>query len=507
MNADLVIGVDSSTTATKVVAFDREGAFVAEGRASIGMESPKPLFFEQDAEEWWTSLVAALKVLGAQIDLRRVAALSVSNQRETFVLLDENDRPASPGITWLDERGRDDVRLLSERLGRDTLREITGKTPDPTPCLYAAHWLKRNEPELYARAARVCDVHAFLVLRLTGRYRTSWASADPTGFYDLGNHVYSPVILEALDLRREQLAVAERPGTVLGHVSEAAAALSGLPEGTPIVAGGGDGQAAGLGTGTLAAGSAYLNLGTACVSGVYDRAYATDPAFRTMASLSGDGYIYEVCLRSGTFLVDWFVKGLFGADTEADPGIYERLEQEAARLPIGSEGLMLMPYWGGVMTPYWNYNARGGLLGLSAEHGRAHVYRALMEGIALDLAMGYAEIEKAIGQPIRELLTIGGGSRSRTWCQIVADATGKTVYRSDVVEASALGAAITAAVGAGWFTDAQQAATSMAARGDVEIRPQADNAQAYGRLLDVYRKVYPANREILEALAMFKSEG
>ncbi|MCB2013165.1 MAG: xylulose kinase, partial [Geminicoccaceae bacterium] len=113
MAADLVIGIDSSTTATKTVAFDRDGRFVAEGRAPIGMESPRPLFFQQDAREWWTSLVAALGDLSRKIDLSRVAALSISNQRETFVLLDETDTPISPGITWLDERGREDVRILS----------------------------------------------------------------------------------------------------------------------------------------------------------------------------------------------------------------------------------------------------------------------------------------------------------------------------------------------------------------------------------------------------------
>lgn len=505
MAADLVIGIDSSTTATKTVAFDRDGRFVAEGRAPIGMESPRPLFFQQDAREWWTSLVAALGDLSRKIDLSRVAALSISNQRETFVLLDETDTPISPGITWLDERGREDVRILSGHMGAERLREITGKTPDPTPCLYGAHWLRRQEPQLFERTARVAEVHAYLVLQLTGEFATSWASADPTGFFDLGHHRYSTEILDLLGLSTGQMPRAERPGTVLGRVSASAAEVTGLGAGTPVVAGGGDGQAAGLGTGTLGAGSAYLNLGTASVSGVYSPDYATDPAFRTMASLSGDGFIFEVCLRTGTFLVDWFVKGVFGADTDADPDIYATLEREAAALPVGSEGLLLMPYWGGVMTPYWNNDARGAILGLSAEHGRAHLYRAMMEGIALDLAMGYAEIGKVLGEPIDQLLAIGGGSRSRTWCQIVADATGKPVLCSDVVEASALGAAITAAVGAGWYADAHAAAAAMAARGDTEFQPQERNADAYGRLLDAYRKLYPANREILETLATFKS--
>ena len=135
------------------------------------------------------------------IDTRRIAALAIANQRETFVPVDAEGEPLRPAITWLDERGRDDVVLLSRKLGRDRLREITGKTPDPTPCLYALHWMLRQEPELYRRTARFLDVHGFLVHRLTGLNRTSWASADPTGVYDLAAKAYSAPILEALQLR------------------------------------------------------------------------------------------------------------------------------------------------------------------------------------------------------------------------------------------------------------------------------------------------------------------
>ena len=150
-----------------------------------------------------------------------------------------------------------------------------------------------------------------------------------------------------------------------------------------MVAGGGDGQAAGLGTGVLRPGRAYLNLGTASVSGVYGAVYATDPAFRTMTSLTGEGYIFELCLITGTFLTNWLVERLFEEDPVQDPDVYGRLEREAAGLPPGADGLMLMPYWGGVMTPYWDADARGILIGLSSEHGRGHVYRAMMEGIAM----------------------------------------------------------------------------------------------------------------------------
>ena len=504
MDRDLVIGIDSSTTATKAIAWDRRGRPVAEGRSAIALSNPQTLFYEQDAHDWWRSLSAALGELGAAIDMDRVAALAIANQRETFVALDARGAPLCPAITWLDERCRDDVALLSKKLGRDRILQITGKTPDPTPCLYGMHWLMRKAPGLYARAAKFLEVHGYLVWRLTGLYRTSWASVDPIGVYDLEAKQLSEPILEALRLTPKQFAVAVAPGSVVGEVTGEAAEATGLRAGTLVVAGGGDGQAGGLGTGTLIPGRAYLNLGTASVSGVYGRAYATDPAFRTLTSLCGEGYIYELCLRTGTFLTDWFVKDLFAADPVARPEIYREMEAAAAMVPVGSGGLLLQPYWSGVMTPYWDYDARGLMVGLSSEHGRGHFYRAMMEGIALDQAMGTANIERVTGQQVTELMTIGGGAKSDLWCTIIADATGKPVRRLATVEATSLGAAITAAKGAGWFASAVEAASAMA--GDIEssIAPDAERHAAYQELLGIYERLYPVTREVQAALAAFK---
>jgi sugar (pentulose or hexulose) kinase len=504
MDKDLVIGIDSSTTATKAIAWDRGGRVVAEGRSALPMSSPEPGFYEQDAHEWWRSACAALGELGAKVDMARVAALAIANQRETFVPLDATGEPLGPAITWLDERGREDVGLLSRKLGRDRLLAITGKTPDPTPCLYALHWLMRKRPSLYARATHFLEVHGYLVWRLTGLYRTSWASADPTGVYDLAAKSYSEPILEALRLTPGHFAAAVAPGSVLGEVTGDAAEATGLKAGTLVVAGGGDGQAGGLGVGTLTAGRAYLNLGTASVSGVYGETYATDPAFRTMTSVSGQGYIFELCLRTGTFLIDWFVRNLFETDPTRDPDIYRRLEAAAAAAPVGSGGLMLQPYWGGSMTPYWDQDARGLILGLSGEHGRGHLYRAMMEGIALDQAMGTANIERVTGQAVTEFMTIGGGAKSDLWCSIIADATGKPVRRLATVEATSLGAAMAAAKGAGWFSSATAAAAAMAGEVQSTIEPEPSRHDVYQELRLIFERLYPVTREAQAALAAFK---
>ncbi len=504
MTKDIVIGIDSSTTATKAIAWNGDGHLVAEGRCAIELSNPAPLHYEQDARDWWTSLCSALQDLGRDIELARTAAVSIANQRETWVPVGADGEPLRPGMVWMDERGRPDVDLLETRLGRDRLLEITGKTPGPLPCLYSIHWMKREEPDLYRKTARFLDVHGYLTWHLTGDYRTSWASADPTALLDIEAKRYAPEILAALDVDENCFAEACRPGSVMGQVSEAAAFATGLPKGTPVVAGGGDGQAAGLGIGMLGPGRAYLNLGTASVSGVYGESYATDPAFRTMSSLSGEGYIFELCLITGTFLTNWLVEQLFEEDPKKNPLVYQALEAEAARLPIGADGLMLMPYWGGVMTPYWDADARGMMIGLSSEHGRGHFYRAMMEGIALDEAMGLAGIEQVTGQTIEELLTIGGGSKSDLWCRIVANATGKPVKRLATAEATSLGAGITAALGAGWFDNAEAAVAAMAGKVEDVIEPTPAASARYAELLDIYRRLYPSTKSILNDLTAFK---
>jgi len=507
MNQDLVIGLDASTTATKAIAWNRHGQPLAEGRSPIPMDSPAPNYYEQDPEDWWRSALAALVALCQQLDPARVAALAIANQRETFVPLDAAGQALRPGIVWLDERCRPEVAGFAGRVGEHLIHEISGKPADVTPSIYRIAWLARHEPEILRRCARFCDVQGFLALRLTGHCRSSWASADPMGCFDMLAHDWSDTVLAPLGLSSAQFPETLAPGRILGRLHESAAHATGLPVGTPLVAGAGDGQAAGLGCGLLTPGRAYLNLGTAVVSGIYSADYRVDPAFRTMGSGSGEGYILESVLRTGTFLVDWFVERLFGLDPSHDPGIYHTLEQEAAAVGPGAGGLLLVPYWAGVMGPYWEHEARGCMVGLSASHGRSHVYRAVLEGIALEQTLVTDATEAVCGEPVTAYAAIGGGAASDLWCQIIADTSGRAVQRSATVEAASLGAAMAAAVGVGWFGDFADAAAAMGGTLLRRFQPRPEAALYYRRLLAIYRRLYPGLRETYQSLAALARDG
>ena len=271
------------------------------------------------------------------MDAGSIRALSITHQRESFVCTDEDGRPLRQAILWLDARSYDEVG----RHGSDRLHEITGKPPSMTPALYKLFWLRTNEPELLDRMARVLGVHASLVHRLTGEWSTSWACADPLGLLDMRSFDWSEEVLEEVGLERGQLAELSPPGAVVGELEEGVAREVGLPPGLPIVGGAGDGQAAGLGANITAAGRAYLNLGTALVSGTYSEDYAWGREFSTLSGPIPGTYVPEILLRGGTYTIDWFVEN-FGGVRAAELGLglsaEEILEAAASRVPRARRG-------------------------------------------------------------------------------------------------------------------------------------------------------------------------
>ena len=490
MKTELVIGLDSSTTATKAIAWDRSGHVVAEGRASVPLSNPKPGWFEQDVNDWTGAAATALKQIAKKIDMVRVVAVAIANQRESFAQFDAQNKPLRPGTLWLDERSHVETKELAEIIGAQHLHDISGKPSDITPCIARCRWLAKNLPAVWKKTAKTAEVHGVLVHFLTGQWHSSTASADPMGLVDMRRYDWSDELIGHVGLTRQQLPKLYRPGEVMGQVSSAAAKLTGLKAGISVVAGGGDGQCAGTGANVFVKGRAYLNLGTAAVSGNFGTAYAHDPMFRTLCAVAEEGYIYETCNRTGTFLVNWMVERLFNMDTAKNPGIFETLEREAMTSPIGSRGIALVPYWSGCMTPYWDTSARGMIAGLSGNHTRGDVYRAILEGIVLEQVMMTNGAEAA-SSPIDHYVIMGGGARSDFWCQIMADASGRDVKRLETVEASSLGAAMAAAKASRWYKTIPEAALHMSGKPSKIFRARTKQHKAYSELLSIYRDLWP----------------
>lgn len=497
---DLVVGIDSSTSATKAIAWDRAGTLVAEGRAAIPLANPRPDWFEQDPRDWWRSTAAALRQLSAQVDAARIAGLAISNQRETFGLFTAAGEALRPGLIWLDSRASAQVRRFGECFGAARVHAISGRPLDISPCLYRLLWLQDHEAALFRQADLIADVHGYLCFHLTGRWVTSTASADPMGLLDMRRMQWSEEILHAAGVPREKLLPLVPPAAWLGDVTAEAAAATGLLAGTPLFAGGGDGQCAGTGVDVLRHGRAYVNLGTGVVSGMYSEQYTHDLAFRTETAIAERGYICETSLRSGTFLVDWLTREMLGIDPGQRAAALAELEAEAAASPIGAGGVIVLPYWQGSMTPHWDSAARGVIAGLSGSTRRGDVFRALLEGIALDVAHTSARLAAANGTGIDHFVAIGGGAASELWARILADATARPILRSTTTEASSLGAAMAAAKGAAWYASVAAAASAMAGTAARRFEPDPTRVAQYARLQEIHDGLWPRlsawNREL-----------
>ena len=303
MATPLVIGVDSSTTACKAIAWDRTGRAVAEGRASYPLYHPEPTWQEQDAEDWWRSLCIAVRELLSQVHASQVEALCITHQRETFVPVDNQGQPIRQAILWNDGRSRAQLATLDDHFGADWLHQLTGKPPSLTQSLPKIVWLVQHEPDSILRAYKILDVHAFLVHRLTGGFRTSLASADPMGLVDMKALTWAGDVITELGLRLSQFSELVAPGQVIGHVTDGAATATGLPAGLPVIAGAGDGQCAGLGANVVGDSRAYLNMGTAVIGGAFSAHYLTHRAFRTLCAPISGAYFLETVLRGGVSTV------------------------------------------------------------------------------------------------------------------------------------------------------------------------------------------------------------
>jgi len=495
---DLVLAIDCSTTATKAVVWDMQGRAVSMGRAAFPLATPQPGWGEQDPVDWWTATVEAIGKACGRIDVSRLAAISITHQRETFVCLDEMGHALRPAMLWLDTRATEEVR----RHGSDAVHRTTGKPPNTATSWYKMLWLREHEPRTLYSTVRVADVHSYLVNRLTGEWATSWGSADPLGVLDLETFTLDRGLIDALGLPFDAFPAVHAPGTVLGTLRPDVAELLGLTTGLPVVAGLGDGQAAGLGVGITRPGEAYLNLGTGIVSGTFSDVYRTDRAFRTMSGGVPGTWLIETFYGGGTFNVTWFTERFsgigaqpFGLDLSAE----RILEAAAADLPAGAEGLLALPYLTGVLTPYWDSNARGVLFGLGPHHGKAHIYRAILEGLALEQRLSTTGAEAAMGTRTDRFRLMGGGTRSRLWCQIVADVLERPVEIAQEAEATCLGAGMLAAAGAGLFPTIQAASDAMSLGGQV-YNPDAKQSAHYSQLYGVYKDIYPALRDTFARL-------
>jgi len=495
MGKDYVIGIDCSTTATKAIVWDRKGLPLAEGRK--GMESlfPKPEWAEQKPEEWWNATVSAIRKVVLQVDPRRIAAIGITHQREGFVPVDADLTPLRAGILWIDTRAKKQVRELEE-WGAEKIHKITGIYPYPYTSHCKIMWIRENEPSVFFKTFKFLDVFAYLALRLTGKIVTTFPSASPWGLLNIKKLDWDNELLEVMGIKKEQLPELKAPGDIVGTLTKEAASFLGLPEGVPVVGGGGDGQCAALGAGVVEEGLASLNLGTSVVSELFAPSYVIGDSFRTLCGCVPGTYIAESINGGGTYLINWMLDK-FGSEEKKLARINgiqteDIFEIMAGKIKPGTPRLLLVPYWKGSFTPYHDPFARGIVVGWSGDTGKAHLYRAILEGIAFEQRLLYEKMEKSLKSKIKKVVLLGGGAKSSLWCQLIADITSRPALLPHTFEATCLGAAMLAACAAGMYKSVEDASRGMS-RTVKEYRPNKT-----GDYEQVYKHLFPKMRELVD---------
>ncbi len=487
------LGIDVSTTATKALLIDARGEVIATASSQYGFDTPRPLWSEQDPALWWDGTQKSIREVLANtgVDPASIRGVGLTGQMHGLVLLDEAGRPLRKAILWNDQRTQAQCEEIHRRVGREKFIQISGNVALTGFTAPKILWVAENEPDVYRNARHILLPKDYIRLCLTGEYAMDKADGSGTVLFDLQQRDWSSDLLDALGIPRAWLPPTFEGCEFTGVVSEQAAALTGLRPGTPVAAGGGDQAAQAVGVGAVEPGIVGLTVGTSGVVFASTPSALIEPQGRLHAfchALPGAWHFMGVMLSAAGSL-QWY------RDTLA-PGVsFDELVREAENVPAGSEGLQFLPYLSGERTPYPDPHARGAFIGLSVRHHRAHMTRAVLEGVAYGLKDIFSLVQSAGLKEITQVRASGGGAKSALWRQILASALESELVTVNTTEGAAYGAALLAGVGAGAWPDVRTACqTCVHVTG--QTAPSAQDMDAYTKSYAVYRELYPALRDV-----------
>ncbi|MBI1319135.1 MAG: xylulokinase [Candidatus Hydrogenedens sp.] len=500
----IVIGLDVGTSGTKAVAIDEGGRLLASALVEYPLHCPHPSWAEQNPADWEQAALEVLSRLAQSIDARAVKAIGLTGQMHGSVFLDADNKVIRPALLWCDQRTAPQCEAINAKVGEQKLIELVS---NPALTGFTAPkilWLRDNEPQHYERLRKVLLPKDYIRYVLTGEFATDVADASGTLLFDVKNRCWSQSMITLLGLDPAILPRAYEGPEVTGTLSAQAAARTQLPAGIPVVAGGGDQAAGGIGCGVVRAGVVSASLGTSGVVFAFSDTVQTDPEGRVHTfchAVPGKWHVMGVMLAAGGAL-RWFRDELCGEEMERAAGSgrdpYEYITESAASIPPGSEGLVFLPYLTGERTPHKDPHAKGAFIGLSLKHTKAHMARAVLEGVSFGMRDG-VEIMRGMGVAVSQVRISGGGARSSLWKQIMADACGAPMVTINVDEGPAYGAAILSSVAAGLYDSVEQACDSIideTARTPVDKESAAKLDPWYGEFKALYPALAPRFRSM-----------
>jgi xylulokinase len=485
------LGIDISTTGSKAIVIDERGAIRAAASSPHTLQSPQPLWSEQDPGQWWEAASASVRAALEQAGLAgdNIAAVGLTGQMHGLVLLDEAGEVLRPAILWNDQRTQAQCDEIHARIGKEKFIQITGNVALTGFTAPKILWVQENEPEVYARIAHVLLPKDFVRYKLTGDMAMDKADGAGTVLMDLKARHWSSEILQALDISANWMPELYEGPEITGTVTSEAADRTGLPAGIPVVAGGGDQAAQAVGVGAIHEGIVALTLGTSGVVFATTSSPFIEPEGRLHAfchSVPDRWHLMGVMLSAAGSL-RWY------RDTFAPGMDYDRLLEPAAEIAPGAEGLLFLPYLTGERTPYPDPLARGAFVGLTVRHTMPHLTRAVLEGVAFGLRDSFELMKNTGLASIDQVRISGGGAKSLLWQQILADVFDSELVTVNTTEGAAYGAALLAGVGDGCWPSVD-AACEATIRITGKVEPNSEAARRYEDVYSIYRGLYPALR-------------
>lgn len=486
-----VLGIDVGTSSVKAVLLDAHGRPLDEATAGYPLHSPQPGWTEQDPDDWWAATRFALAELWARGHLPdSVEAIGLAGQMHSLVLLDDAGSVLAPAILWSDQRTEAECQDITDRIGAAELLALTGNRALPGFTAPKLLWVRRHWPDVHRRARSMLLPKDFIRHRLTGELATDVSDASGTLLFDVRQRRWSAPVCEALDVDPRWLPEALEGTTQTGSVSAEAAAATGLVQGTPVVAGGGDNAAAAVGLGALNPGVLTLSIGTSGVLFAPLERYPVQVDGRLHVfchAVPDRWHLMAVTLSAGGSL-RWLSDLLQPVLPVSGEAAYEWLMERAAAAPPGAEGLVFLPYLSGERTPYVDPRARGVFFGLHLGHRLDHMVRAVLEGVAFSLRQGLELMQEA-GAAADLARGAGGGLQSRVWLEIMSDVLGLGIQTTTAGTGAARGAAVLAGLGMQVYADAS---VGIAWAEESVQRPDAERRAALEPVFGVYERLYPA---------------
>lgn len=499
------LGVDLGTSAVKCILVDENGNVIADHSVEYPLLQPRPGWTEQRPEDWWSGTKEAIAALLTKANIKGsdIKGIGFSGQMHGSVFLDRDLNVIRPALLWSDQRTAQQCEWIENTVGAKQLGEWTGNKALTGFTAPKIIWLRDNEPENYSRIAHIILPKDYVRLKLTGTLAIDAADASGTLLLDVSKRQWNEKLLERLDIPKEWLPPVYESSDIVGQLTPEAAAETGLAAGTPVVAGGGDQACGAVGVGVVQKGIASVALGTSGVVFVHDETYQVDEQFRLHSfchGVPGKWHRMGVMLSAGGSFQWW--RNRFGYEEmqraeQEGRDVYEYLTALAETAPLGSEGLLFLPYLTGERTPHPDPKARGGFVGITSRHEKSHLTRAVLEGITFGLRDSL-ELMKEASVDITELRVNGGGAKSPFWRQMIADIFGFPVVTVNSTDGPAYGAAVMAAAGV-----LGEPIPSLCERWiKVVTRTEPDaNAQAqYEPYYALYRELYPMLKPAMHRL-------